>query len=73
MKLLGAADKHFKVWKSKANIYLIVDFHAIDFDGKRNRVQKMHYKLEISHVPDGHYYHRPVEEVRNPKTDDGHA
>ena len=32
MKLLSTADKHFKVWKSKANIYLIVDFPAVDFD-----------------------------------------
>ena len=30
--LLSTADKHFKVRKSKANIYLIVDFHAVDFD-----------------------------------------
>ena len=29
---LSTAAKHFKVWKSKANIYLIVDFPAVDFD-----------------------------------------
>ena len=29
---LSTAAKHFKVRKSKANIYLIVDFRVVDFD-----------------------------------------
>ena len=29
--------------------------------------------MEGSYIPDRQYYHRLVEEVRNPKTGDGHA
>ena len=37
-------------------------------------LRKIYYKSkEGSYVPDKQYCHRLVEEVRNPKTDDGHA
>ena len=59
---------------SKANIYLIVYFRAINFDWRRNRLLKMQYKSEISYIPDRQQCFHEVEEIRSPKTNNnGHA